>query len=124
MAERATPTPTDQQPISPESGDLYRLLVDRVQDYAIFALDTTGRILTWNTGAERLKGYTPAEAIGQHFSMFYTPEDLATDKPSRLLAEAVATGHAEDEGWRRRKDGTVFWASVIITALRDDAGVL
>jgi PAS domain S-box-containing protein len=123
MAERATTSSVDQS-ISHERGDLYRLLVERVQDYAIFALDTTGRILTWNAGAERLKGYTPAEAVGQHFSIFYLPEDLATDKPGRELAEAIANGRVEDEGWRKRKDGTVFWASVVITALRDDSGTL
>jgi PAS domain S-box-containing protein len=123
MAERAT-TSSVSQSISHEHGDLYRLLVERVQDYAIFALDTSGRILTWNAGAERLKGYTPEEAIGCHFSMFYLPEDLATDKPGRELVEAIANGRVEDEGWRKRKDGTVFWASVIITALRDDAGTL
>jgi PAS domain S-box-containing protein len=123
MAERTTAASHDRS-ISHERGDLYRLLVDRVQDYAIFALDVSGRILTWNAGAERLKGYTPSEAIGQHFSIFYLPEDLATDKPGRELVAAIADGRVEDEGWRKRKDGTVFWASVIITALRDDAGTL
>jgi PAS domain S-box-containing protein len=127
MADRATTQssqPIHPQSIKHESGDLYRLLVDRVQDYAIFALDTRGYILTWNAGAERLKGYTAKEAVGRHFSIFYLPEDLATDKPGRELEEATETGRAEDEGWRLRKDGTVFWASIIITALRDDDGTL
>ncbi len=109
---------------SHEIGDLHRLLVDRVSDYAIFALDTEGYILTWNTGARRLKLYTPEEAIGRHFSMFYPPEDLAARKPQRELEIAVETGQVEDEGWRVRKDGTRFWANVLITALRDDDGRL
>jgi PAS domain S-box-containing protein len=127
MADRPTTLSTEHKhspTIQHAGGDLYRLLVDRVQDYAIFALDPSGRIVTWNTGAERLKGYTPEEAIGKHFSMFYTAEELAAGKPAWMLAEATRNGHVEDEGWRRRKDGTVFWASVVITALRDDDGVL
>lgn len=123
MVERVAES-TTPHPISHESGDLYRLLVERVEDYAIFALDPRGVILTWNAGAQRLKGYTPAEAIGQHFSMFYLPEDVADGKPQRLLAAARDAGHIEDEGWRRRKDGTDFWASVVITALRDASGAL
>ena len=105
-----------------EMGDLYRLLVDRVQDYAIFALDPSGHILTWNAGAQRLKQYTPEEAIGRHFSMFY-PEETR-HRPAEELREAMATGRAEDEGWRVRKDGTRFWANVLITALRDSHGTL
>jgi PAS domain S-box-containing protein len=103
-----------------DAAELYRLLVDQVQDYAIFALDTDGHILSWNAGAERLKGYTESEIIGRHFSIFYPPEDIAAQKPARELELAIATGKAEDEGWRLRKDGTKFWASVLITALRDD----
>jgi PAS domain S-box-containing protein len=105
-----------------ETRDLHRLLVDRVQDYAIFALDPQGYILTWNAGAERLKQYRAEEAIGQHFSMFYPPEDL--DKPPRELEIAIAEGRVEDEGWRVKKDGSQFWANVLITALRDDDGKL
>jgi len=123
MADRTT-TASNHGSMSREHGDLYRLLVERIQDYAIFALDASGRILTWNAGAERLKQYTPTEAIGQHFSIFYLPEDLATDKPGRELKEAIEQGRVEDEGWRKRKDGSVFWASVVITALRDDSGTL
>jgi PAS domain S-box-containing protein len=106
------------------SGDLYRLLVERVVDYAIFALDPDGYILTWNAGAERLKGYKPDEIIGRHFSVFYPEKDLADDKPGRELRTAIETGTVEDEGWRLRKDGTRFWANVLITALRDDDGKL
>jgi PAS domain S-box-containing protein len=101
---------------------LYRLLVQSVKDYAIFVLTPTGEIATWNEGAERLKGYTAAEAIGQHFSIFYRPEDQA--KPPRELAEARVSGRVEDEGWRVRKDGSRFWANVVITALRDESGRL
>ena len=104
--------------------DLHRLLIDRVQDYAIFALDPDGYVLTWNTGAERLKGYAPEEIIGKHFSAFYPPEDVASGKPARYLEVATETGRVEGEGWRLRKDGTRFWANVLITALRDDSGRL
>jgi len=103
---------------------LYRLLVETVSDYAIFALDPTGIILTWNEGAQRLKGYAPDEIIGKRFSIFYTPDDIAAGKPGRLLKEATELGHVEDEGWRVRKDGSYFWADVVITALRDETGAL
>jgi PAS domain S-box-containing protein len=99
--------------------DAYRLLVQEVKDYAIFLLDTKGRILSWNAGAQRLKGYTEKEIIGQHFSIFYSREDIANKKPQRELDTAVTEGRVEDEGWRLRKDGTRFWANVIITALHD-----
>jgi PAS domain S-box-containing protein len=110
--------------VQTDAGDLHRLLVDRVLDYAIFALDPEGRILTWNAGAERLKGYKAAEIIGKHFSIFYPPAALAVDRPGEELEIAKATGQVEDEGWRLRKDGTRFWANVLITALRDDDGKL
>ena len=103
---------------------LYRLLVETVADYAIFAIDPTGVILTWNEGAERLKGYTPEEIIGKRLSIFYPPEDIAAGKPDRLLSEAAEHGHVEDEGWRVRKDGSYFWADVVITALRDESAKL
>lgn len=103
---------------------LYRLLVESVRDYAIFALDPEGNILTWNAGAERIKGYRPEEIIGKNFSTFYTPEDLADGKPPRELEIAARTGTYEEEGWRVKKDGSRFWASVLITALHDAAGGL
>ncbi len=108
--------------VATDAGGLLRLLVESVREYAIFALDTHGVILTWNAGAERLKGYTAREAIGRHFSMFYQPEDIASRKPQRELEEAIRDGRAEDEGWRVRKDGTLIWASVLIVALRDATG--
>jgi PAS domain S-box-containing protein len=103
-----------------ESGELFRILVDGVKDYAIFGLDPTGNVVSWNTGAQHIKGYAASEIIGSHFSRFYTPEDLARNWPSRELELARANGRFEDEGWRVRKDGTRFWANVIITTLYDD----
>src|ERR1043166_7661137 len=97
--------------------DAYRLLVQEVKDYAIFMLDPNGKILSWNTGAQRLKGYTADEIIGRHFSVFYSKEEIANKKPERELEQAMTEGRVEDEGWRLRKDGTRFWANVVITAL-------
>ena len=99
-------------------------LVQAIGDYAIFALDVHGNILTWNTGAQRLKGYREDEALGMNFSRFYTAEDIARKHPQYELAEAARVGVYEEEGWRLRKDGTRFWASVVITAMRDSAGEL
>ena len=103
---------------------LYQLLVESVSDYAIFALDSRGYIRSWNAGAQRFKGYTAEEAIGQHFSIFYPPELVAEGFPAFELRMAANTGRFEDEGWRLRKDGTRFWANVVITALRNDIGEL
>ena len=107
-----------------ESEERFRLLLDGVYDYAIFMLDTEGRVTSWNAGAQRLKGYQAGETIGQHFSRFYLPEDAVAGKPARELAEAAARGRMEDENWRVRKDGSRFWANVIITAIRDAKGDL
>jgi PAS domain S-box-containing protein len=109
--------------LSPPSA-LYQLLVESVRDYAIFALDRNGVVLSWNAGAQRIKGYAAEEIVGRHFSTFYTPEDLAAGKPGTELRVAELEGRVEDEGWRIRKDGSRFWASVVITALRDPAGNL
>jgi PAS domain S-box-containing protein len=103
-----------------ESEQRFRLLVDGVKDYAIFLISPEGRVVTWNEGAQRLKGYTPEEIIGRSFTLFYTPEDREAGVPQRLLSEAAEHGRVEVEAWRVRKDGTRFWADVIITALRDD----
>ncbi|SEF23111.1 PAS domain S-box-containing protein [Amycolatopsis pretoriensis] len=100
--------------------DRLRLLVRSVQDYAIFLLDTGGRITSWNAGAERIKGWTAEQIIGQHFSVFYPPEDVAAGKPAWELEVAAREGRLEDEGWRVRQDGTRFWANVVITALFDE----
>jgi PAS domain S-box-containing protein len=107
-----------------ESEERFRLLVQGVQEYAIFQLDPMGYVVSWNAGAERLKGYTSEEIIGKHFSVFYPREDLMNDKPQHVLAKAVRDGQSEDEGWRIRKDGSRFMANVVITALRDPKGSL
>jgi PAS domain S-box-containing protein len=106
------------------SEERFRLFVDAVQDYAIFTLDTQGHISSWNTGAERIKGYRISEIIGKHFSVFYPEEDIRSGKPQWELETAAREGRLEDEGWRLRKDGSRFWANVIITALRDETGKL
>ena len=106
------------------SEECYRLLVDAVQDYGIFMLDRVGHIVTWNTGAANIKGYRAAEVIGKCFSLFRTPEDVASGKPERELEIAAAEGRLEDDGMRVRKDGSRFWANVVITAVRNDAGEL
>jgi len=105
-----------------ESERRFGLLVEAVQDYAIFMLDARGYITSWNVGAERLKGYKASEIIGQHFSRFYPQEDVAAGKPRRELAIASTEDRVEDEGWRVRKDGSQFWANVIITAVKDAQG--
>jgi len=110
--------------IAHETGELHRLLVESVDEYAIFALDPEGYILSWNAGAHRFKGYTAEEIIGKHFSIFYPPEKIEQGFPQYELREAARVGRFEDEGWRVRKDGTRFWANVVITALRDSAGNL
>ena len=107
-----------------EDVNLVELLVSSVVDYAIFVLDVDGRIATWNAGAERLKGYRAEEVIGRHFSIFYTEDALEDRFPDRELAIAASVGRFEDEGWRVRKDGSQFWANVVITALRDADGRL
>ena len=106
------------------ANDRVRLLVDSVLDYGIFMLDPDGRIVTWNLGAERLKGYSASEVIGQHFSIFYPEEARARRWPDEELRRAAADGRYEEEGWRLRKDGSRFWASVVITALRDESGAI
>jgi PAS domain S-box-containing protein len=102
----------------------FRLLVEAVQDYAIFMLDPQGHISSWNAGAQRIKGYRADEIIGQHFSIFYPEQEKKNQKPQYELKEAARLGRFEDEGWRVRKDGSKFWANVIITALRDPSGEL
>ncbi|MFT4434320.1 PAS domain S-box protein [Caballeronia sp. 15715] len=106
-------------------GDIhFRMLVDAVQDYAIFMLDPDGRVASWNRGAQNIKGYAAQDIIGQHFSVFYTPDDVAAEKPRMELTLAASEGRAEDEGWRVRKDGSRFWANVTITAIRESDGTL
>jgi len=111
----ASDHPTDER---------FRLLVENVQDYAIFMLDPQGRVATWNAGAQRLKGYAASEVIGRHFELFYPPDAVERGWPKEELRRALEFGRVEDEGWRVRKDGSRFWASVVITVLFDGAGVL
>jgi PAS domain S-box-containing protein len=106
------------------SEERFRLIVEGVRDFAIFMLDPEGRVATWNAGAQQLKGYTAAEIIGQHFSRFYPQDAIDRGWPQQELRRAAEVGRFEDEGWRVRKDGTQFWANVVITALRDETGTL
>jgi len=103
---------------------LYQRMIEQARDYALFIIDPSGRIMSWNLGAERLKGYAPEEIIGRHFSIFYTREALEGGWPAHELQVATVEGRFEDEGWRVRKDGSRFWANVVISALRDDDGKL
>jgi PAS domain S-box-containing protein len=107
-----------------QNEERFRLLVEGVKDYAIFMLDPEGRVVSWNEGAHRIKGYGQQEILGRHFSVFYPEEDRKRDKPERALEIAQEKGTYEEEGWRVRKDGSRFWASVLITALWDEAGGL
>lgn len=107
-----------------ETEEQFRILVQGVTDYAIFMLSPSGVVTSWNVGAARIKGYSEAEIIGQHFSRFYTDEDRAAGLPALMLATAAKEGRAEREGWRVRKDGSRFWAHVVVDAIRDDTGSL
>jgi PAS domain S-box-containing protein len=111
------PVPIDRHRGSADQSGLFRLLVESIRDYAIFVLDPDGNVLTWNPGAQSMKGYTRDEIVGKHFSKFYLPEAIQNGWPQRELALAQKEGRFADEGWRIRKDGTSFWASVIITPL-------
>jgi PAS domain S-box-containing protein len=113
--------PSEQDGIT---GELLQLLVDNIRDYAIIFLNPDGYVLTWNSAAQRLKGWTSEEIIGQHFSRFYPPDDVEKRKTETELRVAAQEGRFEDESWRVRKDGTRFWANVVITALRDKSGKL
>src|SRR5262245_60058305 len=106
------------------STERFDLIVNGVADYAIFMLDPGGHVKTWNAGAERLKGYKADEIIGESFERFYPPDALARNWPAQELEMATRDGRFEDEGWRLRKDGTRFWANVVITAIRDAEGQL
>jgi PAS domain S-box-containing protein len=102
----------------------FRLMVESVTDYAIVMLDPEGSIVSWNTGAQRIKGFTTEEIVGRQFDIFYPPEDVAAGKPRQDLQKAAASGRHEDEGWRVRKDGSLFWANIVFTAIRDQSGNL
>src|SRR5947207_8664619 len=125
MAKLRTMPRGQQPPPDPLHEErVYRLLMEGAGDYAIFALDPAGHVVTWNPGAERFKGYKAEEIIGKHFSVFYPESEKRASKPDFELKEAARTGRFEDEGWRIRKDGTRFWANVVITRLNDENGKL
>ncbi|MBE0627143.1 MAG: PAS domain-containing protein, partial [Burkholderiales bacterium] len=102
----------------------FRLMVESVTDCAIVMLDPEGRVVSWNSGAQRIKGYGSEEIIGRHFSLFYLKEDIESGKPQRDLGIVAEKGRLEDDGWRVRKDGSTFWANVVFSAIRDQAGHL
>jgi PAS domain S-box-containing protein len=104
------------------SEERFRLLVEGIEDYAIYSMDPNGVITSWNAGARRIKGYAAEEIIGQNFSRFYTPEDVKQGLPARVLQTALKEGHYDGEGWRVKKDGTRFWCNVVVTPLRDSGG--
>jgi PAS domain S-box-containing protein len=114
----------DQVSDPPRVERRFQLLVDAIAEYAIFMIDPDGIVTSWNAGAQRIKGYTRDEALGRHFSTFFTPEDQAAGRPARALQEARRTGRVEDEGWRLRKDGTRFWALVVMDTIYDESGTL
>jgi PAS domain S-box-containing protein len=128
--ESMTPAETkiSSDPLVAESAggasSLLDLLVEQVVDYAIFVIDPNGNIASWNPGAERIKGYSPEEIVGKPYAIFFSEEDRRAGKPNAILAQARTLGHHAEEGWRIRKDGTQFWASIAVTALRDDTGAL
>lgn len=120
--QKHRPNKMTAQQLGSEEG--FRLLVDAVRDYAIVMLDPAGHVTSWNSGAEQIKGYRREEIIGKHFSVFYPPEAVQRGIPERELNETAAAGRFEDEGWRVRKDGSRFWANVVMTAVRDPEGDL
>jgi PAS domain S-box-containing protein len=120
--EDVTERRTAEQIIAESEGT--RSAMHDVRDYAFFQLDYTGHVVSWNAGAERLKGYHADEIIGKHFSVFYPSEAVAQGRPQQMLADAIERGHSEDDGWRIRKDGSRFWANVVVSALRDSTGAL
>src|SRR3954471_12336759 len=116
---------TEARPDAPLTDEQrFRRLIEAVTDYAIYMLDPHGTVTSWNAGAQRFKGYTPDEIIGEHFSRFYTEADRQTDLPRRALTTAVRDGRFEQEGWRVRKDGCRFWAHVVIDPIRDEQRTL
>src|SRR5882724_3596658 len=120
VSENAAPAAIDT--LKQNEHYYYFKMIEEVVDYAIFLLNPDGIVQNWNRGAQRIKGYTEQEIVGQHFRIFYLPQDQAAGLPERLLAEARARGRSVNEGWRVRKDGTKLWVSIVITAVHDDNG--
>ena len=111
-------------PTLPQDSELYRLLVESITDYAVYVLDASGHVVSWNPGAQRFKGYAAHEIVGRHFSTFYTPEDRDAGVPDKVLRTAANKGRFEAEGWRVRNDGSRFWANVVIDPIRSPSGEL
>ena len=124
VVTRDVTRPKENQGLAGHSEERFRLLIEELRDYAIFLLDPQGHISSWNRGAQQFKGYREEEILGKHFSVFYPESDKKAGKPARELEIASREGRVEDEGWRVRKDGSMFWANVVITALRDETGKL
>src|SRR5215468_2247325 len=120
LVEMANRQPTESA--LRDTAEQFHILVDSVEEYAIYMLDSNGNVVTWNKGAQKIKGYTAEEIIGKNFACFYTAEDVAADKPQRNLREAARRGHIRDQGPRIRKDGSIFQAEIVLTALRDSSG--
>jgi PAS domain S-box-containing protein len=123
-AEKAVRTAYEHEATLRKDRDRFRLFVEAVKDYAIYVLDDSGSVVTWNRGAERFKGYKAAEIIGQNFSCFFTPEDIRDGKPQKEMETAANEGQFQGEGWRIRKDGTQFWANIVLTAVKNEQGKL
>lgn len=123
-AEQQARDAYDREAVARREAEDFKLFIGAVKDYAIFTLDASGHIQNWNEGAQRLKGYAAAEIVGQHFSRFYPEVDIKNGKPQRALETAAREGRVEDEGWRVRKDGSRFWANVVMTAMRNESGQL
>lgn len=121
---RAVESPELSQSLGVGSNELYKLAVESIEDYGIYILDLSGRVLTWNRGAEKNKGYCGQDVLGRHFSIFFAPEDVEARVPEREMAMAATTGHCSGTGWRLRKDGERYWASYSLTALRGTNGKL
>jgi PAS domain S-box-containing protein len=124
LAERSAREAYARELVLRQEEQRFRLFIEAVKDYAIFTLDAQGNVSSWNEGSARLKGYAASEILGRHFSCFYSPEDSRDGKPARELEAATRDGRVEDEGWRVRKDGSRFWANVIVTAIRDNTGTV
>ena len=124
MLNGAGRLPHQEDEIAPPSDQSYRSLVNGMTDFAIFMLDLTGRVVTVNTGVELIEGYRSEEILGKSFTMFYSEDEVAAGKPQELLETVAAEGRVEAEGWRTRKDGSLFWANLVITTVRDKAGNL
>src|SRR5262249_17119133 len=119
-AEKAALSSVDREFALRQEQERFRLFVGAVKDYAIYVLDAEGRIASWNQGAERIHGYSAAEVVGKHFSLFFTEDDRRAGQPKQEIETAARVGQFEGEAWRMRKNGTQFWASVVLTAIKDE----